>query len=100
MTYCLSGSVKDFLEPCGGACGHKISEMERGAGDIFRTVILQRVCLATGTQNICLKIDTQLDLWNSGSFEKLLNDFYAADKGYLGKVHENQNADQHHHMFL
>ena len=42
----------------------------------FQKVILQHVPLVTGARNIRDRIDDQIDLWNSGSFDELVCDYY------------------------
>ena len=56
---------------------------------IFQTVTLQHVQLVTGTKHICAIIDDRLDSWNSGEFDELICDSYAAAMGYLGRAHWN-----------
>ena len=66
---------------------------------IFQTVILQRVCLVTGTKNICAQICDEINSWNSGVSDNLVFYYYATDTGYLGTAHRNQRADRYHHTF-
>ena len=63
---------------------------------IFQMVILQRVRLVTGAKNIFAWIDVQLNSWNSGAFDKIVCNSYAASVVYLGRDCKNQSADQHH----
>ena len=60
---------------------------------------MQRVHLVTGAKNICAQIDSRLESWNKGKFDELVGDSYAATKGYLGREHRNQSANQRHHKF-
>ena len=40
----------------------------------------------TGAKNIRTQIEFQLDFWNHGAFDKLLNDTYTADTGTCGEL--------------
>ena len=74
--------------------------MERRAGNIFQTVIFQRVHPVIVSKNICAQINNKLELWNIIASAKLLDKSYAASVGYLGISHGNKNAEQCHCMFL
>ena len=60
---------------------------------IFQTVILQRIRLIIGANNIRAQINTWLDLWNSGTFKERINDSYAAATVYLGRARRNKTRN-------
>ena len=66
----------------------------------FQTVILQRIHLVTGTKNILAQIITRITLWNIGELDKVLNNFYATDTGYLGIPNRNKNVEHCHCAYL
>ena len=75
------------------------SALERGEGDIFQTVVLQRVRLVSGSRNICDRIYSRLDLWNRGALEKIVHDSYRATEEFLWNNHGDQTQEQRHRTF-
>ena len=51
---------------------------------VFQTVVLQRVCLVSGSKNLLEQIFSHLDLWSRGTFGELVQDLYRAREEFLG----------------
>ena len=61
---------------------------------------MKHVRLVTGTKNIRLQINNQIDFWNSVAFKEIVNDSYTESTVYLGISRETQNTEQRHRTFL
>ena len=72
----------------------------KAKGVIFFTlVILKHVQSVIYAKNICLWIKFQVDCWNCGAFDKLVNDTHTAPTEYLVKYRVIQGKDQRHRTF-
>ena len=65
----------------------------------FFRLLFWNAQLVTGAKKIRTQFNTWLDLWKNVALDKLVNDSYAAAKGYLGRSSETKNVEQRHHMF-
>ena len=61
---------------------------------IFQTVTLQRVNGVYGSRNIHDRIDSELELWNKGSYDELVHDSHRSEEEYLGNEHGDQTQEQ------
>ena len=64
------------------------------SGDYFATCPPCNCCQKNHAQ-----INTQLNLWKRGAFNKLVEDSHAAPTGCLRRACRNQNLEERHHMF-
>ena len=69
--------------------------MERGEGDRFQSVILQRAQGINNSTQIFKGILFRLDFWN----RELLKNTYNSAMRYLRKACANQTEEQHHRTF-
>ena len=66
---------------------------------VSQTVIFQRVSGLSGSRNIHDRIDSQLVLWNKGSYDKLVQDPQRAEVEALGNKCGTQTQEQRHITF-
>ena len=66
---------------------------------IFHTVVLQRVCLVSGSRNTRDWISSHIALLNKGVYDKLVQDSYRAEGEFLGNNRGNQTQEQRHCTF-
>ena len=66
---------------------------------VFQTVILQCVSQVPISINIRDHIDSCLDLWNKGAYDKLVQDSHRAAEESSGNKSRNQTQEQRHSNF-
>ena len=66
---------------------------------VFQSVILQHAQVVNNSAQIWNHILFWLDLWNCGSFDKLVKDTYNFAMGYLVKACRSQTTEERHRTF-
>ena len=66
---------------------------------VFQKVVMQHVCMVSGSRNIFDWIESRLELWNKGVYDELVQDYYRAGVIFLGNNSETQTQEQRHCTF-
>ena len=66
---------------------------------VFHTVILQHVSGVSGLRNIRDHIESRLELWNKGAYDKLVQDSHRVMEEAFENKRGTQIQEQHHRTF-